>query len=283
MRYKILAGLLIFLMASGCCAAVTAANSSFWGKKENKDIYVDHNVGNDDNPGTAKKPLKTIQQAFNKIPTKGTIHLAEGTYTITENTELVQKNLTIIGANRDKTVISGDNKVIYLRNGYDDSWFDFENVTITKFLTQGVSADCLIARNCIFIKNGNAIQCGYGFIDHCLFKENYGDAKHKGIIETFCHTIKEREYSYKPTTIRNCDFKDNTGRILIQCIGMEFNARGIHMTGCNFINQPEICLSFTPLTLPYERMPTLGGNYWDGAKMEEVIKKGSCWNCGSIF
>ena len=36
MKYKLLAGLLMFLVASGCFATVTAANSSFWGKKRIK-------------------------------------------------------------------------------------------------------------------------------------------------------------------------------------------------------------------------------------------------------
>ena len=167
-------------------------------------------------------------------------------------------------------MISGDNKVRYMRNEFSGSLL-LENLTITQFIGKAIASDYLTVRNCIFLKNSNPISCTYyALIDHCLFKENYNTTS-RGLITLCCnaHSSVDR-YSGSPTTVVNCDFKNNKG-IPIECLGTGYTYNGIDIRGCNFINQPGICLRFTdsnPFALSY-----LGDNYWDGAKEIDVIKK----------
>jgi hypothetical protein len=271
MKYKLLAGLLVLLMFSGCCTAVTAANHNYSSKKQGKNIYVDQNIGNDDNPGTVKKPLKTIQMAFNKTPENGIIHLTEGTYIVTENTEFKQNNLTIIGANRDRTIISGNNKVIYMHSyhmGSGNTHIGLENLTMTQF-SQAMASDNLIIRNCIFLQNEDPLSCNdYAFIDHCLFKENYNSTD-KGLIWIPCGRFYTLDQG---PSIVNCDFKNNTGTP-IEYHG-SYLGSVVFVTGCNFINQHGKCLRYIgPIDISYGNS-YLGGNYWDGAKTKkEIVEK----------
>ena len=79
-------------------------------------IYVDATNGDDGNPGTIDKPVKTVQQAVSLYRLKseaggvqGIIYLREGTYFLTETINLgpEDSNLVITGYGDEKATISG--------------------------------------------------------------------------------------------------------------------------------------------------------------------------------
>jgi predicted outer membrane repeat protein len=93
-------------------------------------LYVNGATGNDTWDGTnptfisgTTGPMKTIQTAVNTINSGGTVNVARGIYTEHLN---VNKNLNLIGANRDTTIIDGTN------NG-QPLYVETSNVNITNF------------------------------------------------------------------------------------------------------------------------------------------------------
>ena len=79
-------------------------------------VYVDPAVGNDDNPGTASQPVKTIEEAVRVYRYKktsksdqGLINLKAGTYYLTNTINLTSEdsNLVILGDSFDNTFVSG--------------------------------------------------------------------------------------------------------------------------------------------------------------------------------
>ena len=79
------------------------------------EVYVDVNGGDDSNPGTIDKPLKTLAQAvklsrFKAVPEQQKIiYMRSGVYFLTETISLVPKdsNLVITGYKDEKVTISG--------------------------------------------------------------------------------------------------------------------------------------------------------------------------------
>jgi hypothetical protein len=74
------------------------------------EIYV-NTTGNDTSgSGTADNPYLTIQTGINNTEANGTIHIADGQYSGTNNTNItISKNLNIIGQSQENTIINGTN------------------------------------------------------------------------------------------------------------------------------------------------------------------------------
>jgi hypothetical protein len=72
-------------------------------------------TGSDTNEGTLVSPFLTIQHAVGAAGTGDTIHVAAGTYAEVSQT-IIDKDLTIIGANKDTTIIKRD-------TGFTGSYF----------------------------------------------------------------------------------------------------------------------------------------------------------------
>jgi predicted outer membrane repeat protein len=77
-------------------------------------IYVDQGRGNDAYPGTVDSPKRSIKSALNAVKENGTINVASGLYSGTENTNLfINKSINITGYNPSTTIIDGYGNSIY--------------------------------------------------------------------------------------------------------------------------------------------------------------------------
>lgn len=85
-------------------------------------VYVDINSDNEDEDGSISKPYKTINnENLEKISSDSTIYVSDGTYTL--NSTKINKNITIIGENRDS--------VIFIANGSNSTFIIDSNITVT--------------------------------------------------------------------------------------------------------------------------------------------------------
>ena len=98
------------------CKYQAAAIKENWLNDPDISVYVDPVKGDDDNPGTSDKPVKTIEEAVRIYRYKktsksdqGLISLAAGTYFLTDTINLTTEdsNLVILGESSDNTFISG--------------------------------------------------------------------------------------------------------------------------------------------------------------------------------
>ena len=98
------------------CKYQAAAIKENWLNDPDISVYVDPVKGDDDNPGTSDKPVKTIEEAVRIYRYKktsksdqGLISLAVGTYFLTDTINLTTEdsNLVILGESSDNTFISG--------------------------------------------------------------------------------------------------------------------------------------------------------------------------------
>jgi len=123
-------------------------------------LYVNGATGNDTWDGTSPifisgttGPMKTIQTALNVIIAGGTVNVASGTYA--EHLS-INKNLNLIGANRDTTIIDGTHtgQVVYVAAA--------DNVNIANFTIRNGATDYgggiyslagLNINNCIITNN----------------------------------------------------------------------------------------------------------------------------------
>ena len=85
---------------------------------ESSIIYVNDSGGNDSWTGetaiwdgsTLLGPKKSIRNATGTVTDGGTVNIANGQYTGTDNTNItIDKNMSIIGQSRENTIINGTN------------------------------------------------------------------------------------------------------------------------------------------------------------------------------
>ena len=102
--------------APGPCKYKASAIKENWLNDPDISVYVDAVKGDDDNPGTSDKPVKTIQAAIRIYRYKktskseqGLISLGAGTYFLTDTINITAEdnNLVILGESSDNTFISG--------------------------------------------------------------------------------------------------------------------------------------------------------------------------------
>lgn len=84
-------------------------------------VYVDINSDKEDEDGSMEYPYKTInEENLQQISPNSTIYVSEGTYTL--NSTEINKNLSIIGENRDS--------VIFLSNESNSTFIIADNITV---------------------------------------------------------------------------------------------------------------------------------------------------------
>ena len=127
------------------------------------DVYVSNTGSDIDGDGSQSNPFKTIKTGISNVYSGGRLHIADGTYTGENNTNIViDKDMTITGQNRDNTIINGANsaQIFQIQNGV--------NVTIANLtFTNGNSTNGgaifnygnLTVTNCTFTGN-NATDGG---------------------------------------------------------------------------------------------------------------------------
>ncbi len=82
-------------------------------------LYVDDS-GSDSNPGTEAAPFATIQKGVDEAIAGGTVHVAAGTYDGTINVDS-RSNLTIVGADKDTTIVKPATTLPWNVGGYGSS------------------------------------------------------------------------------------------------------------------------------------------------------------------
>ncbi len=144
-------------------------------------VYVD--AQNTDGPwiGSSEFPFISIQQAVENVSSKTTLFVRNGRYV---DHVVVDKELTIIGENKEKTVIDGNNQSVL---------FDIvhSNVTIQNLTLQNsggnkgdaaitCDADDFMVSDCVFFRTKTGIfinDTSRTSISHCFFYGN-GDGIH---------------------------------------------------------------------------------------------------------
>jgi predicted outer membrane repeat protein len=77
-------------------------------------IYVDQARGNDANLGSSDKPKRSIKSALNSVAENGTIDVASGQYTGSDNVNFsINKSVSINGHDAAATTINGNNNQIW--------------------------------------------------------------------------------------------------------------------------------------------------------------------------
>ncbi|HML04759.1 MAG TPA: hypothetical protein VK426_03195 [Methanobacterium sp.] len=169
------------------CGAASATSYS--------DIYISP-TGNDSNDGNdINNPVQTIQRGIYMAEDNGTLHLANGTYNkyIDDSSRdygiEITKNLTIIGANNEKTIIDamGNSEIFDIPYNYNSTVLikeiTFQNGRLSNSGGAISSDGTLTVENCIF-KNNTAVDDGGGAlfthttlnVVNCIFTDNKADA-----------------------------------------------------------------------------------------------------------
>ncbi|MFC1897956.1 T9SS type A sorting domain-containing protein [Candidatus Cloacimonadota bacterium] len=173
----------------------------------NADLYVDPNGSNENSGLTDIDPLQTIGFALMKIiPNETdphTIHLAEGLYSETSNSERlpiqVRSYITISGENRESTIIDAENQSnvvvckgeidfnidnVTISNGYDiynmnGNYYFGEGAGFNIDLSENISINNLIIKNNVS-GNGAGIYCDNSKlnISNTLFYNNQASAQY---------------------------------------------------------------------------------------------------------
>ncbi len=150
-----------------------------------KRIYVNQKINNSKQAGTATNPYKTLDLAINKTLNNydNIIYLSEGTYKLSNKFNIL-KNITIIGNNKEKTIIDCNSNQGF--RVYKGVKLTFNNLTfINANYSQGgvilLSSNSKLAiNNCNFRKNkanNGAVLFGSGEnistnITNCKFESN---------------------------------------------------------------------------------------------------------------
>ncbi len=151
-------------------------------------IYVNDSGGSDTNDGfswiTSKKSIKS---AIGSVAENGTVNIANGNYTGANNQYItIDKNVTISGQNKDKTIINGTNSgyIFQITNG---KTVKIQNLKIVNATTSS---------------SGGAIYNYYGnlTIINCILAGNHADGYYAGAIYNL----------YSNLTTENCIFIYNS-------------------------------------------------------------------------
>jgi len=193
-----------------------------------KILYVDDNNTEGPWEGTIEHPFQFIQDAINKSLLRGTVYVLNGTYY--ENIE-IWKALTLIGEDKNSTIIDGDNNdtVIYISD---------HNVTVDGFTIKNSgdkyhreSGICILeGRHYNTIKNNIFKNIPYICIlldvnsDNNIISNNYMEESTTGIEISFNSINNTATYNH----IEKCNR------------GIEIYASSNNKASCNNINNCKI-------------------------------------------
>ncbi len=145
-------------------------------------LYVNHTSGNDDwdgqyqtwqGSGTIFGPKLTIKNATGTVTSGGTVNVASGTYN--ENGISINKDVTIVGENKDNTIVNGtDTAGIFVVSGseYSPRTATFSNLK----LANGKS----MAGGAIQSNGPNTVM-----VENCIFQDNVATGSGGGAIYSY--------------------------------------------------------------------------------------------------
>ncbi|MBZ2164509.1 hypothetical protein [Methanobacterium spitsbergense] len=186
MKIKIF-GIIMTLIVMSCIFAANAES----GGQDMSVIYVNPNLGNpvnmgnDHNPGNdIHAPKLTITSALDAVNNGGTIYLSNGVYTDPDmyDNYIINKNVTIIGEDKDRTIIDGLGRQYSFIRIKPNSTVNFQKITF-KGNNKVVQAEGLIFNRgnttitqCTFRENDGGFAAIYNLgilnVTHCLFINN---------------------------------------------------------------------------------------------------------------
>ena len=187
-KYIIIFIALIMLLNIAC---INAADS------DEKNIYVDSSIGNDDNTGENwQTPIQTIEKAIQLTPNnhKTNIYLNNGTYSGENNTKIIIENkntVNIIGS--VNTIIDGENRnhIFTITN---NTKISLQNI---QFINAYIN-DTQSKSSVLNIENNSQIE-----IKNCQFTNNACN-----IIQNNTASINAKDN--KALTMENCTFTNET-------------------------------------------------------------------------
>ena len=201
----------------------------------NSVIYVNGSHGNDVNNGYTWTTAKlTIKNATGTVNNGGTVNIAQGTYTGTDNTNInITKNMTIIGANQNNTIINAQG-VYQIFNINPGVTVTLQNLTLTNgySYSSGGAIDNegkLTVSDSTFA--GNTGTYGSGAIYNRFGGTvNVTGSKFTGNIATNTYGMGGAIFNYGALILSNSTFTQNTA-------GAIYNVGGnLAVTSCNFTN-----------------------------------------------
>ena len=171
----LLVGVVLFSFGVSAVSAAATDNSTIYVNTQGNDAWDGLNATYNGTSG----PKKTITNATGTVATNGTVHIAQGTYN--EYGINIDHNMTIIGANQQKTIINGTNKdtIFYILTGVN---VNVSNLTFTQGESQYGGAiynngtttltNCNFENNSVY-EHGGAIK-NYGTLNiiKCVFTNN---------------------------------------------------------------------------------------------------------------
>ncbi len=163
--------------------------------------------------GTLNGPKATIKNATGTVTSGGTVYIAKGTYN--ENNININKNMTIIGAGQDNTIINGTNKgpIFIFPYGYGEK-VTIENLTLTNGSTGYIGGGAidnfggnLTVKDCTFSDNTATGDDGLGGAINNGAILNVTDSTFKGNTATYGGAIANIQGTL---TVIGSTFTDNT-------------------------------------------------------------------------
>jgi uncharacterized repeat protein (TIGR01451 family) len=134
------------------------------------DVYVSPTGDDTNGDGSSEHPFKTIGTAISGVYPGGTVHIASGTYTGTNNKDLtVNKNMNIVGSSASSTILNAENsgRIFNIVNGV--------TVTISNLTLENANA----------AGNGGAINnAGTLTINSCNLLNNVASGTGEAIYNT---------------------------------------------------------------------------------------------------
>ena len=156
-------------------------------------VYVNVTHGNDTyGHGTIDSPYQSINKGISEVNDGGTVHIAAGTYTGSDNQGLtINKNITIIGEDQKNTIIDAENNTQIFTINQQGVTVKIINLTLTQGKGDGGAINnqgTINVINCTFTRNtadyGGAIyNDGTLNVINCTFTRNtadYGGAIYNG-------------------------------------------------------------------------------------------------------
>lgn len=219
--YNYLIPLLLITLTILFCAGTVSAN----------EIYV-NTTGNDTTGnGTAENPYLTLQQGITNVDPNGTIRIANGQYSGENNTNLtINKNMTIIGENQDKTIINGTN-TNWIFQIQRDITVTIENLT----LSNGYK---LISRYYTEADGGAILNLGNLTVTNCTFTNNYVHSPDNYVSSGGAICNSNDGSDSVTCTVTGCNFTNNSADVDGAISNSNSGAGSVTctVTGCNFTN-----------------------------------------------
>jgi predicted outer membrane repeat protein len=214
---KILATLLVLAVVSSLIgfAAADSPNSDNY----QVTIYVNSNTGLDTNDGSINHPVKSVRKAIDIAPDYSTIQIANGIYSGSDNTNLVDinKNLKFVGESKEGTIFDANGADYIFVTGREYNNVSFENMTLKnskyhsihlQVFTQKENRnykDNRYVRNCNFFNtfDGNALSIWSG--GYTVSESTFANNTFGGDAGTTASALK----MVAPANVDHCTFLNN--------------------------------------------------------------------------